>query len=98
MVAALVTVVADAALRQQPWGSEPAFRMSAKSSITVLPFANLSKDAEDEYFSDGITIDIITDLSKFHDPFVQGRNSFLLFRDPTDAARVTKGLRKAGIE
>ena len=32
------------------------------------------------------------------DPFIQGRNSFLLFRDPADAARVTKGLRKAGLE
>jgi adenylate cyclase len=36
-----------------------------KPSIAVLPFANLSNDADQEYFSDGITQDIITDLSKF---------------------------------
>ena len=39
----------------------------AKSSIAVLPFANLSNDADQEYFSDGITNDIITDLSKFRE-------------------------------
>jgi len=38
-----------------------------KPSIAVLPFANLSNDADQEYFSDGITQDIITDLSKFRD-------------------------------
>jgi len=37
----------------------------AKPSIAVLPFANLSNDVDQEYFSDGITQDIITDLSKF---------------------------------
>lgn len=39
----------------------------AKPSIAVLPFANLSNDADQEYFSDGITQDIITDLSKFRE-------------------------------
>ena len=38
-----------------------------KPSIAVLPFANLSNDADQEYFSDGITQDIITDLSKFRE-------------------------------
>jgi adenylate cyclase len=36
-----------------------------KATIAVLPFTNLSNDADQEYFSDGITQDIITDLSKF---------------------------------
>jgi adenylate cyclase len=40
-------------------------RLSQKASIAVLPFKNLSGDPQQEYFSDGITNDIITDLSRF---------------------------------
>ncbi len=44
-------------------------------SIAVLPFANMSGDEEQEYFADGITEDIITDLSRFNSLFVISRNS-----------------------
>jgi adenylate cyclase len=46
-----------------------------KPSIAVLPFNNMSGDAEQEYFSDGISEDIITDLSKISGLFVVGRNT-----------------------
>ncbi len=46
-----------------------------KPSIAVLPFNNMSGDPEQEYFSDGITEDIITDLSKISGLFVVGRNT-----------------------
>ncbi|MBT4486831.1 MAG: adenylate/guanylate cyclase domain-containing protein [Rhodospirillaceae bacterium] len=46
-----------------------------KPSIAVLPFANLSNDPKEEYFSDGITNDIITDLSKFDDLLVIASNA-----------------------
>jgi len=46
-----------------------------KPSIAVLPFNNISGDPEQEYFADGITEDIITDLSKISGPFVMARNS-----------------------
>ncbi|HEU4498675.1 MAG TPA: tetratricopeptide repeat protein, partial [Sphingomicrobium sp.] len=46
-----------------------------KPSIAVLPFNNMSGDPEQEYFSDGITEDIITDLSKVSGLFVIGRNT-----------------------
>jgi TolB-like protein len=46
----------------------------------VLPFANLSGDPEQEYFSDGITEDIITDLSKISSLFVLARNATLAHR------------------
>jgi adenylate cyclase len=46
-----------------------------RPSIAVLPFVNLSGDAQQEYFSDGITEDIITELSRFSELLVIARNS-----------------------
>ena len=51
-----------------------------KRSIVVLPFENLSGDPEQGYFSDGITEDIITELSKFRSLFVIARSSSFSFR------------------
>lgn len=51
-----------------------------KPSIAVLPFANFSGDSEQEYFSDGITEDLITDLSKLSGLFVISRNSVFLYK------------------
>jgi adenylate cyclase len=50
-------------------------------SIAVLPFTNMSGDPEQEYFSDGITEDIITDLSKLSNLRVAARNSSFVFRN-----------------
>lgn len=49
-------------------------------SIAVLPFANLSGDSEQEYFSDGVADDIITELSRDHALFVISRNSSFTYR------------------
>src|SRR5262245_4133828 len=49
-------------------------------SIVVLPFTNISSDPEQEYFSDGITEDLITDLSKLSGLFVIARNSAFLYK------------------
>jgi adenylate cyclase len=51
-----------------------------KPSIAVLPFQNMSGDPEQEYFSDGITEDIITELSRFHSLFVIARNSSFSYK------------------
>ena len=51
-----------------------------KPSIAVLPFANMSGDAEQEYFSDGISEDLITDLSKVSALFVIARNSSFTYK------------------
>ncbi len=51
-----------------------------KPSIAVLPFLNLSGDLEQEYFSDGITEDIITALSRLHWFFVIARNSSFVYK------------------
>jgi TolB-like protein len=53
---------------------------SDKPSIAVLPFTNMSGDAEQEYFSDGITEDIITELSRFKNLLVIARNSSFAFK------------------
>jgi len=51
-----------------------------KPSIAVLPFTNMSSDPEQEFFSDGISEDIISELSRFHALFIIARNSSFRFR------------------
>jgi len=51
-----------------------------KPTIAVLPFSNMSGDPEQEYFSDGITEDIITELSRFRELLVIARNSSFAFK------------------
>ena len=51
-----------------------------KPSVAVLPFVNMSGDAEQEYFSDGITEDIITELTRFGELFVIARNSSFSYK------------------
>ena len=63
-------------------GSRPATgRLAAPPSIAVLPFLNLSGDPAQRYFSDGITEDIITELSRFRPLAVIARTSSFQFRD-----------------
>jgi adenylate cyclase len=61
-------------------GSATALKLPDKPSIAVLPFANLSGDPEQEYFSDGITEDLITELSRFKELAVLSRNSSFVFK------------------
>jgi adenylate cyclase len=64
-----------------------------KPSLAVLPFANLSGDPEQEYFSDGITEDLITDLSKLSGLFVISRHSVFLYKGKiTKPAQVSQEL------
>jgi adenylate cyclase len=55
-------------------------RPSALPSIAVLPFANLGSDPEHDYFADGITEDLITELSRFQELRVIARNSVLIYK------------------
>src|SRR5437764_11007936 len=63
-------------------------------SICVLPFANMSGDAEQEYFSDGISEDIITDLSKVSALHLVSRNTAFTFKGkPVDVRQVAGQLK-----
>ena len=87
--------------------AEAATPLPDKPSIAVLPFVNMSGDSEQEYFADGITEDIITDMSQVSGLFVIARNSSFAFKqqnvDVKDVGRrlgvrhVLEGsVRKAG--
>ena len=58
----------------------PALELPDKPSIAVLPFDNMSGDAEQEFFADGITEDVITELSRYSDLFVIARNSAFTYK------------------
>jgi adenylate cyclase len=54
--------------------------VARKPSIAVLPLVNMSGDPEQEFFADGLTEDIITELSRFHDLLVISRNSTFVYK------------------
>jgi TolB-like protein/lipopolysaccharide biosynthesis regulator YciM len=58
-----------------------------RPSVAVLPFKNTSGSADLDYFSDGVTEDIITNLSKFHNLFVISRGSSFTYKDKTLSAK-----------
>jgi adenylate cyclase len=64
----------------KPEGSAPKAPITDRPSVVVLPFNNMSGDAEQEYFSDGITEDIITDLSKVSGLYVVARNTAFTYK------------------
>lgn len=66
---------------------------SARLSIVVLPFANLSDDPEQGYFADGVTEDITTDLSRIADSFVIARNTAFTYKGkPIEVKAVAREL------
>jgi adenylate cyclase len=65
---------------KEPAKEKHALALPDKPSIAVLPFQNMSGDAEQEYFADGIVEEIITALSRFHQLFVIARNSSFTYK------------------
>jgi adenylate cyclase len=93
----LLSAAAVAALRPVlvPTGAGTAVAPVAAPSlsIVVLPFTNLSNDPEQEYFADGITEDLTTDLSRIADSFVISRNTAFTYKSkPVDVRRVGREL------
>jgi len=74
-----------------PGGAPP--QLPERPSIAVLPFQNMSGDPEQGYFADGITEDIITDLSKVSGLFVIARNSSFAYKGQSpDIRKVSREL------
>src|SRR5947208_10152896 len=67
--------------------------IAPRLSIVVLPFANLSNDPEQQYFADGITEDLTTDLSRISHMFVISRNTAFTYKNkPVDAKQIGREL------
>jgi adenylate cyclase len=88
-VSAKGAAIAAQATPVQPAAASPAAPtdLPEKPSIAVLPFTNMSRDPEQEYFSDGITEDIITDLSKIAGLMVVARNSSFAYKNKSPDVR-----------
>ncbi len=70
-----------------------ALLLPEKPSLVVLPFANISNDPSQDYFSDGITEDITTDLSKLSALFVISHTSAVIYKDkPVKAQEISREL------
>jgi TolB-like protein/Flp pilus assembly protein TadD len=81
------------ALRKAGLPETPTLPLPDKPSIAVLPFENMSDDPKQEYFSDGITDDLITDLSKISGLFVIARNSTFTYKGkPVKVQQVAREL------
>jgi TolB-like protein/class 3 adenylate cyclase len=73
--------------------SSPPPAAAPRLSIVVLPFANLSNDPEQQYFADGITEDLTTDLSRIPNSFVISRNTAFTYRNkPIDTKQIGREL------
>ena len=88
-----VTEMSDPAA---PTASDPPSRAptaAPRLSIVVLPFTNLSNDPEQQHFSDGITEDVTTDLSRIQNSFVISRNTAFTYRNkPVDTKQIGREL------
>ena len=73
-------VGSERAVQQANGVAGPGLDASVRPSIAVLPFQNLSADQSQEYFADGMTDDLITDLSKLSGLFVIARNSIFAYK------------------
>jgi adenylate cyclase len=103
------TAASNAAARSAPPGNAPRdtgtrtpaaapATSSVRLGVCVLPFANMSGEAEQEYFSDGITEDIITDLSKVSALWVAARNTAFTFKGkPVDVLQVARQLKASHV-
>ena len=86
----ILVIVAISIVWFKPWQpsngrddlAQLAYKLPDRPSVAVIPFVNSSDSAEQDYFADGVTEDIITDLSKVSGLFVASRGSTFAYRGP----------------
>lgn len=80
----------------EPAAAAPAQKSATKPTVAVLPFANMSGDAEQEFFVDGLTEDILTELSRRRELFVISRTSTFVYKG--QAANLREVAQKLGAQ
>lgn len=92
MLEAVEGVLAGRPMREAPADRPRPPPAQGRVDICVLPFANPAGDPEQQYFSDGITEDIITELSRWHSLAVRSRAASFRYRGPVDTREVGRAL------
>jgi TolB-like protein/Tfp pilus assembly protein PilF len=95
LAALLYSSLSPIRLPQSAIRNQEALPLPDKPSLVVLPFTNISSDPEQEYFSDGITEDITTDLAKVSSLFVISRNSAFTYKGK--AVKLPEVSRELGV-
>jgi adenylate cyclase len=96
MAAILLLIGAVALLKTFYFPAPPALSLPDKPSLVVLPFANMSEDSKQEYFSDGLSEVLTSDLSKLSELFVISRNSAFTYKGK--AVKVQEVGRELGVQ
>jgi TolB-like protein/Flp pilus assembly protein TadD len=96
-VAALLAAAGYLAI-ERPWVSKPAAFAPPPHSVAVLPFVNMSGDKEQEYFSDGLTEELLNSLTEIHELQVAARTSAFSFKGKdTDLSTIARKLNVGSI-
>jgi TolB-like protein/class 3 adenylate cyclase len=92
-VASMLLVIAGGFWWLWPSSKAPSAAAARHLSIVVLPFANLTADPDQQYFADGITEDVTSDLSRIEDSFVISHSTAVTYKDkPVDTKQIGRDL------
>jgi TolB-like protein len=98
VLAVVLGTVAAYLVAEKPWTAKPVAFAPPPHSIAVLPFVNMSGDKEQEYFSDGLTEEILNSLARINELQVAARTSAFSFKGKdTDIGAISRQLNVAAV-